>query len=187
MLSDYLPVFFQMLIAIGFAVVVLSLSVVFGKSARSNVTKDSAYECGMLPIGDGAPRFSVKFYLVAMLFVIFDIEVVFMYPWAVQFRDMIQVSTVPLLSIAGFAGILALAYVYALKKAHSTGNPEPDFLSERRIGRRFSHSGIYFPQNPQPSALLVVNTMRIVTQQHDFCFSGSTDSASLDTSHPPHA
>lgn len=116
MLSDYLPVLFQMIIAIGFAAVVLSLSVVFGKSARTNVTKDSAYECGMLPVGDGAPRFSVKFYIVAMLFVIFDIEVVFMYPWAVQFRDMVQVSTVPLLSIAGFAGILALAYVYALKK-----------------------------------------------------------------------
>jgi NADH-quinone oxidoreductase subunit A len=116
MLNDYLPVLLQFIIAIGFAVVVLSLSVVFGKSARSNETKDTAYECGMIPIGDGAPRFSVKFYLVAMLFVIFDIEVVFMYPWAVQFRDMCQVSTVPLLSIAGFAGILALAYVYALKK-----------------------------------------------------------------------
>jgi len=116
MLSDYLPVLFQMIIAIGFAAVVLSLSVVFGKSARTNSIKDSAYECGMLPIGDGAPRFSVKFYIVAMLFVIFDIEVVFMYPWAVQFRDMAQVSAVPLLSMAGFAGILALAYVYALKK-----------------------------------------------------------------------
>lgn len=116
MLSDYLPVLFQMIIAIGFAAVVLSLSVIFGKSGRTNSIKDSAYECGMLPIGDGAPRFSVKFYLVAMLFVIFDIEVVFLYPWAVQFRDMIQESTVPLLSAAGFAGILALAYVYALKK-----------------------------------------------------------------------
>ena len=116
MLSDYLPVLFQMIIAIGFAAVVLSLSVVFGKSARTSASKDSAYECGMLPIGDGAPRFSVKFYLVAMLFVIFDIEVVFMYPWAVQFRDMAQISAGPLLSMAGFAGILALAYVYALKK-----------------------------------------------------------------------
>lgn len=116
MLSDYLPVLLQIFIAIGFAVVVLSLSVLFGKSGRTNVTKDSAYECGMLPIGDGAPRFSVKFYLVAMLFVIFDIEVVFLYPWAVQFRDMIQESMVPLLSVSGFAGILALAYVYALKK-----------------------------------------------------------------------
>jgi NADH-quinone oxidoreductase subunit A len=113
---DYLPVLFQILIAIGFAAVTLTLSVVFGRSAKRNKTKDSAYECGMLPIGDGAPRFSVKFYLVAMLFVIFDIEVVFMYPWAVQFRDLVKVSPAALVSMAGFAGILAFAYVYALKK-----------------------------------------------------------------------
>lgn len=116
MLSDYLPVLLQMILAIGFAAVVLGLSVVFGRSARSNATKDSAYECGMKPIGEGAPRFSIKFYLVAMLFVIFDIEVVFMYPWAVQFKDMVQHSIIPLTSIAGFAGILTVAYVYALKK-----------------------------------------------------------------------
>lgn len=113
---DYLPVLFQVLIAIGFAAVTLSLSVVFGRSARTNATKDSAYECGMLPIGEGAPRFSVKFYLVAMLFVIFDIEVVFMYPWAVQFRDLAASGPTALASMAGFAGILAFAYVYALKK-----------------------------------------------------------------------
>ncbi len=115
--ENYLPVLLQVLIAIGFAVTTLALSVVFGRSARSNATKDSAYECGMIPIGDGAPRFSVKFYLVAMLFVIFDIEVVFMYPWAVQFRDLsLQHGVTALASMAGFAGILAIAYVYALKK-----------------------------------------------------------------------
>jgi NADH-quinone oxidoreductase subunit A len=71
----------------------------------------------MLPIGEGAPRFSVKFYLVAMLFVIFDIEVVFMYPWAVQFRDLVASNgSVALVSMTGFAGILVFAYVYALKK-----------------------------------------------------------------------
>lgn len=113
---DYLPVLFQVLIAIGFAVVVLTLSVVFGRSGKTNRTKDSAYECGMLPIGEGAPRFSVKFYLVAMLFVIFDIEVVFMYPWALQFRDLVKEGPTALVSMAGFAGILVFAYVYALKK-----------------------------------------------------------------------
>lgn len=118
--ENYLPVLFQVLIAIGFAVTTLVLSVVFGRSARRNATKDSAYECGMIPIGEGAPRFSVKFYLVAMLFVIFDIEVVFMYPWAVQFRDLVRESAVPLVSMAGFAGILAIAYVYALKKGALT-------------------------------------------------------------------
>lgn len=113
---EYLPVLLQVLVAIGFAAVTLTLSVVFGRSGRRNAIKDSAYECGMLPIGEGAPRFSVKFYMVAMLFVIFDIEVVFMYPWAVQFRELVVFSPVALASMAGFAGVLAFAYVYALKK-----------------------------------------------------------------------
>ena len=51
--------------------------------------KDSAYECGMVPQGEAQPRFSVKFYLVAMLFILFDLEIVFMYPWAVVYREMI--------------------------------------------------------------------------------------------------
>ena len=114
--QDYLPVLFQILIALGFAVTTLTLSVVFGRSGKRNATKDTAYECGMLPIGEGAPRFSVKFYLVAMLFVIFDIEVVFMYPWAVQFRDLAASGPAALVSMTGFAGILVFAYVYALKK-----------------------------------------------------------------------
>ncbi len=115
--QDYLPVLFQVLIAVGFAVSTLTLSVVFGRSAKRNATKDSAYECGMLPVGEGSPRFSVKFYLVAMLFVIFDIEVVFMYPWAVQFRDLVgHHGATALVSMTSFAGILLFAYAYALKK-----------------------------------------------------------------------
>lgn len=116
MTEQYLPVLFQVIIAIGFAAVVLAASVIFGRSGKNNKTKDIPYECGMLPIGDGSPRFSVKFYMVAMLFVLFDIEVVFMYPWAVQFRDLIKDGPTVLASMAGFAGILAIAYVYALKK-----------------------------------------------------------------------
>jgi len=114
--AQYLPVLLQVVIAFGFAAVVLVLSVIFGRSAKRNVTKDIPYECGMLPIGVGAPRFSVKFYLVAMLFVLFEIEVVFMYPWALQFRDLIVHGPTVLASMAGLAGILAVAYVYALKK-----------------------------------------------------------------------
>ena len=114
--ADDLPVLFQVLIALGFAGAELAASVIFGRSAKRNATKDSAYECGMLPVGEGAPRFSVKFYMVAMLFVLFDIEVVFMYPWAVQFRDLVASGPTVLVSMAGFAGILVVAYVYALKK-----------------------------------------------------------------------
>jgi NADH-quinone oxidoreductase subunit A len=116
MLQDYLPVLMQILIASGFAASTLLVSVLVGKSGKRNAMKDSAYECGMLPIGETQPRFSVKFYLVAMLFVLFDIEVVFMFPWAVVFKDMVAQSTAIFWSMTGFAFILLVAYVYALKK-----------------------------------------------------------------------
>ena len=106
----------QALVAIGFCASMLIMSVLLGKRGSENQIKNTAYECGMLPIGEGAPRFSVKFYLVAMLFVIFDIEVVFLYPWAVQFRELTAESSMAFWSVCGFAGILAIAYIYALKK-----------------------------------------------------------------------
>jgi NADH-quinone oxidoreductase subunit A len=116
MLSDYLPVLFQILVAIGFAAGMLLASVLFGKLGRRGGVRDDPYECGMLPVGEGAPRFSVKFYLVAMLFVIFDIEVVFMYPWAVQFKELIATNSMALLSMTAFVGVLGVAYLYVLKK-----------------------------------------------------------------------
>lgn len=117
MLDQYFPVLLQIILAAGFAAVTLFASVIFGKSGRTNAMKDSAYECGMLPLGDAQPRFSVKFYLVAMLFVIFDLEVVYLYPWAVIYREMIVMghSTV-FWGMAGFVGILLAAYAYAWKK-----------------------------------------------------------------------
>lgn len=122
MLESYLPVVLQALIAIGFAAIALGLSMLLGKKGSSLAAKDTVYECGMLPIGGGAPRFSVKFYLVAMLFVLFDIEVVFMYPLAVQFNELLQHSSTALYSVLGFAGILAVAYIYALKKGAFSWN-----------------------------------------------------------------
>ena len=117
MLPDYIPVFLQIIIVSAFAVAALVASVVLGKRAVRNAVKDSAYECGMTPIGGGQARFSVQFYLVAMLFVLFDIEVVFLYPWAVVFRDQISAgATVFFWSMFGFVVILFIAYLYALKK-----------------------------------------------------------------------
>ncbi|MFP6897680.1 MAG: NADH-quinone oxidoreductase subunit A [Roseibacillus sp.] len=113
---DYLPVLMQILVATGFAASMLIMSVVFGKIGHRGGVRDDPYECGMLPIGEGAPRFSVKFYLVAMLFVIFDIEVVFMYPWAVQFKELIVTNAMVLLSMASFVAVLGVAYLYVLKK-----------------------------------------------------------------------
>ena len=117
MLTDYLPVIVQIVIASGFAVATLIASALLGKRASRNRVKDSAYECGMNPIGGGQARFSVKFYLVAMLFVLFDIEVVFLIPWATVYREQIAGGAIVfLLGMLGFVGILFIAYLYALKK-----------------------------------------------------------------------
>ena len=115
-MREYLPILLQAIIAIGFAASALIVSVLLGKVGRRSKTKDSAYECGMLPIGPVQPRFSVKFYLVAMLFILFDIEIVFMYPWAVVYGEMIKTSTGILWSMLSFVMILTVGYVYALKK-----------------------------------------------------------------------
>jgi len=94
-------------------------SVLLGKRGGRNRAKDTAYECGMIPVGQGSTRLSVKFYLVAMLFILFDIEVVFMYPWAVVYGDMLKDITmrnVILVSMISFIGILLVGYIYAVKK-----------------------------------------------------------------------
>src|SRR5471030_296967 len=87
--AQYIPILFLLAAAVGFAGGTLAVSILLGKYAKSSKAKDSAYECGKDPIGEGTSRFSVKFYLVAMLFILFDIEVVFMYPWAVVYRQML--------------------------------------------------------------------------------------------------
>jgi NADH-quinone oxidoreductase subunit A len=116
-MKEYLPIFLQVVVAIGFAASALIVSVLLGRTAKTNRTKDSAYECGMNPIGDAQPRFSVKFYLVAMLFILFDIEIVFMYPWAVVYREFIVQHGVGIFwSMLSFVGILTVGYVYAIKK-----------------------------------------------------------------------
>jgi NADH-quinone oxidoreductase subunit A len=118
-LAQYIPVLFLLAAAVGFAGGTLLVSVLLGKYAKSNKAKDTAYECGMNPIGDNSGRFSVKFYLVAMLFILFDIEVVFMYPWAVVYRDMLAehaTRNLVLGSMVSFLGILFAGYIYAVKK-----------------------------------------------------------------------
>ena len=116
MLRDYLPVLLQIIVAMLFAGSALLISVLVGKSGKRTATKDLPYECGMLPQGEAPPRFSVKFYLVAMLFILFDLEIVFMYPWAVVYRETIRHSSLIFWSMLGFISILMVGYIYALKK-----------------------------------------------------------------------
>src|SRR3954471_14083897 len=102
MIREYLPILLQIIVAIGFAASALIVSVLLGKAGRRTRIKDSAYECGMLPQGEAQPRFSVKFYLVAMLFILFDLEIVFMYPWALIYRESVAHSNSVLWSMLSF-------------------------------------------------------------------------------------
>lgn len=105
------------LLAVAFSFGMLVFSVILGKRGKRSQIKDTAYECGMLPIGSGASRLSVKFYLVAMLFILFDIEVVFLYPWAVIYRDMLQQNANLIFgSMISFLAILFVGYIYAVRK-----------------------------------------------------------------------
>src|SRR5271155_4066967 len=114
---QYIPVVILGMVAVGFAVGTLVASVIVGKRGKDSRIKDTAYECGMLPVGQGNTRLSVKFYLVAMLFILFDIEVVFLYPWAVNFKTMVRQQPGLIFgSMAGFMLVLFLGYLYALKK-----------------------------------------------------------------------
>ena len=116
-LREYIAVAILALVAVSFAAGTLVASVLVGKRGKRSPIKDTAYECGMLPVGAGNTRLSVKFYLVAMLFILFDIEVVFLYPWAVIYRDMLDKQAALILgSMICFLGILFAGYLYALKK-----------------------------------------------------------------------
>ena len=118
-IREYVPVLLLALFATLFAAGTLIASKLFGFRGKRSKIKDTAYECGMLPIGEGATRMSVKFYLVAMLFILFDIEVVFMYPWAVIYKQMLAdefTRNMILGSMLSFLGILFVGYIYALKK-----------------------------------------------------------------------
>lgn len=120
-LNEYIPVLLLLAVAVAFAAGNLLLSVLVGNFARKRGTraqvKDIAYECGMLPVGEGNTRLSVKFYLVAMLFILFDIEVIFLFPWAVIYRDMLAVNPNLIFgSMISFLAVLFVGYIYAMKK-----------------------------------------------------------------------
>jgi NADH-quinone oxidoreductase subunit A len=118
------PVVLLLVIAIGFTVANLALSLLIGPS-RSGPGKETTYESGMMPVGDTHQRFNVRFYIVAMIFLVFDVEIVFMYPWATIFAPASQAGTTAggfdfgaflLIEMIIFVAILLLAYVYAWGK-----------------------------------------------------------------------
>ncbi|MBI5404436.1 MAG: NADH-quinone oxidoreductase subunit A [Ignavibacteriae bacterium] len=116
MIENYIPIFFVFLFAIGFAVASIKASTIFGPQ-KPNKEKQSTYESGMEPIGSARERFSVKYYMVAVSFIVFDIEVVFLYPWAVSFLNFPKPQMVYSFIIAlVFIIILILGLLYEFRK-----------------------------------------------------------------------
>ena len=112
MLIEYLAILIYIAIAIGFACFAILASYLLGQKKPSAI-KQSPYECGVTTIGPTFRRIPIKYYIIAMLFLLFDIEVVFLYPWAVVFREM---KVFGFISMAIFIGILLVAYIYIWKK-----------------------------------------------------------------------
>src|SRR6185295_13213319 len=118
-LADYLPVLLMFVVAAGFAVTMVGLSQLVGQRKRTR-TKLMPYECGKDPVGSARERFSVKFYLIAMLFILFDIEVIFLVPWAVVFKLLSSpqygMKNLIYFEMLLFIALLAAGLIYVIKK-----------------------------------------------------------------------
>jgi NADH-quinone oxidoreductase subunit A len=124
----YFPVLLQAVIAMALAAGLLSVSFLLGKKVRNKV-KDTPYESGIVPTGDARQRFSVKFYLVGMLFILFDIEAIFLFPWVVVYRDLKMFGFI---EMAIFVVLILSGFFYIWKKGALDWAAEP----ERRVGRK---------------------------------------------------
>ena len=115
---NYIPLVLQVLVALGVACGMVGASFFIGKHKNSR-TKGGAYECGMDPVGDARGRFSVRFYMVAMLFILFDVEAVFMLPWAVIFRKLPEITHSRMFGfneMIVYLGFVAVGLFYVWKK-----------------------------------------------------------------------
>ncbi|NOT34748.1 MAG: NAD(P)H-quinone oxidoreductase subunit 3 [Candidatus Eisenbacteria bacterium] len=111
-MREYMPILMFLIVAILFGAGTLLASALIVPTRR-NAIKNSTYECGVLPVGSARERFSIKFYMVAVLFILFDIEAVFLYPWAVAFN---QLGLYGLIEGLMFIGILLVGYLYVIRK-----------------------------------------------------------------------
>jgi NADH-quinone oxidoreductase subunit A len=116
MLESYIPIFIVLFFATVIALGITFASIILGPQ-RPNKEKLSTYESGMKPVGTTRERISIKYYLVAMLFIIFDLEVLFIYPWAVQFKELFaEFGMSVFISMFIFLVVFELGYLYAFKK-----------------------------------------------------------------------
>lgn len=127
MQQEYFSALVQLLAGFGFAGMIIVLSVIFGRRAKLRKAQDVPYECGNVPEGDGSPSFfSIKYYMVAVLFLVFDLEVIFLYPWALGFKEVIMENAAAFGAMAIFIVVLMAAYFYAVGKGVITWHRNPN-------------------------------------------------------------
>lgn len=114
--TDYVPILVQVILAVTLGSVIIAASSLLGQRSAKNKIKDSAYECGVPASGQTKTRFSVKFYVTAMLFILFDIEVIFLVPWAFIYREFLSEGIPILLPGLFFLGVLILGLFYEIRK-----------------------------------------------------------------------
>lgn len=142
MLGSYLPILVILIFAALIAGVLVVASFILGPK-RPNRFKSSSYECGMTPVGSARERFPIQFYLIAMLFIIFDIETIFLYPWAVTFRNNDRAFKFFLLGEMGiFVVILFVGYFYIL------GKGVLDWSVDQEAARKLPNDKIFRPRSP---------------------------------------
>ena len=112
---SYLPIIFQILVALGFVILTMTLTHLIGPK-RKTKDKLSPFESGIEVVGNARQPFSIKYFLVAILFVLFDVEVIFMYTWAVNFREMSAEGIDGMIEMFIFMGTLLLGFIYVIKK-----------------------------------------------------------------------
>ena len=115
-LPTYLPALIQIALGLAIPAGILAASHLFGQRAKGNYIKDKAYECGLPMEGKPHPKFAVKFYLTAMLFILFDIEVVFLVPWALVYREFLAAGIAITAATAVFLGVLVLGLIFEFKR-----------------------------------------------------------------------
>ncbi len=111
--SEYLGLLVMFIAAVGIAGLIIFLNAILGPKNKGSAAKSEPFECGVKPFSSPAGHFSVKFYLIAMLFILFDVEIVWFFPWAVVLRNLRWTGIVEMFA---FVAVLLLGYVYAWKK-----------------------------------------------------------------------
>ncbi len=130
--ETWFPVLIQIIIAVGVATAMIGLSALLGRRIKDSV-KSMPYESGMLPVGNARERFSVKFYLVAMVFILFDIEAIFLYPWAVVYR---QLKLFAFFEMLLFIVLVLCGFYYIWKKGVLDWSVAERHIVRSREGRR---------------------------------------------------